>query len=87
MGLPVILGAQLNRDAVNGEPQLHQLRETGGLENDSDAVLMLHDVSSMEQPNLLNAYIRKNRDGETGKIELYFNRPHQRISAIAQIMA
>lgn len=84
MGLPVILGAQLNRDAASGEPQLHQLRETGGLENDSDAVLMLHDVSSMEQPNLLNAYIRKNRDGETGKIELYFNRPHQRISAIAK---
>lgn len=87
MGLPVILGAQLNRDAVNGEPQLHHLRESGGIENDSDCVLMLHDVSSMEQPNLLNAYIRKNRDGETGKIELYFNRPHQRISAIAQIMA
>jgi replicative DNA helicase len=87
MGMAVILGAQLNRDAASGEPQLHQLRETGGLENDSDAVLMLHDVSSMEQPNLLNAYIRKNRDGETGKIELYFNRPHQRISAIAQIMA
>ncbi len=85
MGMAVILGAQLNRDAASGEPQLHQLRETGGLENDSDAVLMLHDVSSMEQPNLLNAYIRKNRDGETGKIELYFNRPHQRISAIAQI--
>jgi replicative DNA helicase len=84
MGVPIILGAQLNRDAVNGEPQLHQLRETGGLENDSDAVLMLHDVSSMEQPNLLNAYIRKNRDGETGKIELYFNKPHQRISAIAK---
>ena len=87
MGLPVIIGAQLNRDAANGEPQLHQLRESGGLENDSDAVLMLHDMSSTETPNLLNIFIRKNRDGETGKIELYFNRPHQRISAIAQIMA
>ncbi len=82
MGLPIIIGAQLNRDAATGEPQLHQLRESGGLENDSDAVLMLHDVSSMEQPNVLNVYIRKNRDGETGKIELYFDKPHQRISAI-----
>lgn len=84
MGLPIIIGAQLNRDAANGEPQLHQLRETGGLENDSDAVVMLHDVSSMEQPNVLNAYVRKNRDGETGKVELYFDKPHQKISAIAR---
>ena len=82
MGLPVILGAQLNRDAVNGEPQLHHLRESGGIENDSDCVLMLHDISSIENPNLVNIFIRKNRDGETGKIEAYFDKSHQCIGAI-----
>jgi replicative DNA helicase len=37
----VILLAQLNREASNGTPQLHHLKSSGDIEQDSDVVLLL----------------------------------------------
>lgn len=70
LDVPVVVGSQLNRDAANVEPQLHHLRESGGIESDADAVVMLH-VSDEKQPSGVVAFIRKARDAATGRIDLY----------------
>jgi replicative DNA helicase len=37
--VPIIIAAQLNREATEGEPKLHHLRESGSLEQDADIVI------------------------------------------------
>lgn len=46
---PVILLSQLNRDAANAKPMLHNLRESGNIEQDADVVLLLHRMDSNER--------------------------------------
>lgn len=38
---PIIVGAQLNRQAADDMPSLHHLRESGAVEQDADVVLLL----------------------------------------------
>ncbi len=43
--LPVIVGSQLNRNAEkSGKPGLHDLRESGAIEQDADIVILLHKL-------------------------------------------
>lgn len=44
LGIPVIAACQLNRETERGnrKPQLHELRDSGSLEQDSDLVLFLY---------------------------------------------
>ena len=69
-GIPVVLLCQLNRmsDTDNRPPDLMDLRDSGSIEQDSDIVLML-DRKDKTIPNL-DMYVRKNRNGKTGKIGL-----------------
>ena len=70
--VPVLLLAQLNRDADGREPVLRDLRESGQLEQDADVVLFLHDD---DKAKATKATVAKNRDGETGSTWLRFDRP------------
>lgn len=69
-GIPIVLLCQLNRmsDTDNRPPDLMDLRDSGSIEQDSDIVLML-DRKDKTIPNL-DMYVRKNRNGKTGKIGL-----------------
>ncbi len=69
-GIPIVLLCQLNRmsDTDNRPPDLMDLRDSGSIEQDSDIVLML-DRKDKTVPNL-DMYVRKNRNGKTGKIGL-----------------
>ena len=40
--VPVLALCQLNRDADGAEPKLSNLRESGSVEQDADAVLFIH---------------------------------------------
>ena len=65
LGIPVILLAQLNREAAKDEvPQLYHLRDSGSIEQDADVVMMLQEVSgeSLDVPDI-RLYVRKNRNG------------------------
>jgi len=61
----VILASQLNRQAsANGEsPRLHHLKESGGIEEASDVVLLL---SKDEDEQIMAVDIAKNRSGTIG---------------------
>jgi replicative DNA helicase len=79
LDVPVIALSQLSRAAAqSGEkPKLHHLRDSGSIEQDADVVMFIHREDKMkddaEKTNIAEILIEKHRNGETGKIELYFN--------------
>jgi replicative DNA helicase len=74
----VIIGlSQLSRAAGDSglEPKLSTLRESGGIEQDADIVLMLwkdKEVSAPGAPRLIHGSVAKNRNGPTGVFTLLF---------------
>lgn len=80
LDVTVVSPVQLNRKSesrggdLKGVPQLHDLRESGNLEQDADVVMLLHRDPMSEKPEDTALRIAKNRKGETGSIPLKFNR-------------
>lgn len=80
MKCPVVLLAQLSRagrDRQDKRPLLTDLKESGDLEQDADAVLFLHregyyspDTADQTEAEVI---IAKNRDGYVGKIDFYWD--------------
>ncbi len=77
---PVIALSQLSRacdQRADKRPQLSDLRDSGSIEQDGDRILMLYReseyVEDCENPELTDVYIRKNRHGPRGHVELNFN--------------
>jgi replicative DNA helicase len=72
--VPVIICAQLNRQSEqrgDGMPRVSDLRESGALEQDADAVILLHRDPDPEKANgELNVLVGKNRHGPTGPLAL-----------------
>ncbi|TSC57554.1 MAG: Replicative DNA helicase [Candidatus Peregrinibacteria bacterium Greene0416_19] len=82
---PVLALSQLSR-AVESRPgnipQLSDLRESGSIEQDADVVLMLYREDFYEEdsdrPGMTDIYIRKHRNGPTGRVELLFKKEQMR---------
>lgn len=86
--IPVVLLCQLNR-AVEGrgdkQPQLHDLRESGGIEQDADVVMMpfrpayykplvFEDDNGMPMPDDAGVvFVRKQRDGALGSVKFRYS--------------
>lgn len=79
MGVPVLALSQLNRDGSKrtGEsklPQLSDLRDSGAIEADADAVLFIHreqgSNTDSRAPSEAEIIIAKQRSGPTGTIKL-----------------
>lgn len=80
LGVPIIACAQLNRAVENRpdkRPQLHDLRDSGEIEQDADIVMMLHREEVMndapEWQGVGELLVRKNRNGPTGDVRLSFD--------------
>lgn len=73
--IPIVLLCQLNRASAsdNRPPMMHDLRDSGAIEQDADIILMLE--RSAENENGVDMWVRKNRQGKAGdvKIELIAN--------------
>lgn len=66
--VPVVALSQLSRDSVRrGEPSLIDLRGSGALEQDADAVVFIHHEGSTSK-----LILAKNRNGPTGAVEVEF---------------
>lgn len=72
LGIPVVGAVQLSRNAAEGDPKLHDLQETGALEQDADVVILLHGDKQVK--SLVHASIAKHRGGPTGEVELVFRK-------------
>jgi replicative DNA helicase len=81
LDIVVICLAQVNRgamDRVNSTPGLHDLRDSGAIEQDADVVGFIHRPI-VANPNAGDAFARyallrvaKNRQGRTGDINLFY---------------
>lgn len=76
---PIIALSQLSRSVEQRSPPipiLSDLRESGSIEQDADAVLMLYreDAYNEDAPNagVTDVFVRKHRNGPTGRVGLYF---------------
>lgn len=73
LNIPIIVTSQLNRGIEfrqEKEPQLSDLRESGSIEQDCNAVAFLYRDSN--NPNLVNFAVKKNREGPLGRITFNF---------------
>ena len=78
-GLPIILGAQLNREAT-AKPRLENLKEAGNLEEDANTVISVYNDSREQEENSqgetykgvkkveLELKVLKNREGEVNQV-------------------
>lgn len=80
--VPIIALSQLSRDIEKRQtktPMLSDLRESGSIEQDADIVMFIHredyygtDNVEIENRGKAEVIIAKQRNGETGKVELLF---------------
>jgi len=77
--VPIIALSQLSRalmQRIDKKPQLSDLRDSGSIEQDADAVLMLHREDYYDPDTdkkwSTDICLRKNRNGAVGEVELYF---------------
>ena len=66
----VVVMSQLNREGAVGEPHLHELRDSGALEQDADLVLLMWRNDESDEPGMqsrrsrdINIRVAKNRNG------------------------
>lgn len=76
-GILVVALAQLNRNAAHASPSTADLKESGQLEQDADAILLLSGDEAKYQ-----AILAKNKEGRVGEIPLTFDKPRQRFLAV-----
>lgn len=81
LNVPVIVLAQLNRGAEqrdNGVPKVADLRDSGGVEQDADCVILLH--RDQETPWDVQMIVGKNRRGSTGSMTFNLEGYYSQIS-------
>ncbi len=90
LGIPIIILAQLNRrsEEAKAEPALHNLRESGAIEQDADVVLLLHradagkdqDGNEVQHGDIIpyKLIIAKQRNGPTDRLDIMFHAPYTR---------
>lgn len=79
---PVVASAQLSRAVEQRQdkrPQLADLRDSGTIEEDADVVMFIYRddyyyPDESERPNIAEINVAKNRNGNTGVVDLYWNR-------------
>ena len=73
--IPIILLSQLNRASEGREtrePSMSELRESGDIEQDASVIILLWNMSE-DDMSKKGCKVEKNRQGETGKMELRFD--------------
>lgn len=87
LGIAVVVLAQLNRQSEarsDKHPALSDLRESGAIEQDADAVLLLYrdgDATDDTARNTLEVGIAKNRGGSQGRVLLHWDAAHMRVTS------
>ena len=78
-GMVVMGAAQLSRNAAHTLPTNADLKESGQLEQDADAVLLLGNAEDGRSVCILS----KNKEGRVGEIPLAFDKERQRFLEVA----
>lgn len=97
--IPVIVCAQLSRGTEqkgkSHKPALADLRDSGSIEQDADIVLFLYregyydnekdTAEDRADPNKAECLVAKNRHGETGSVELYWDSRYTRYTGVQRV--
>lgn len=89
-GVPIVLLCQLNREVESrpgGKPRLSDLRDSGEIEQDADAVLMLHpdEFDPAARRQRVTVLVAKNRNGPRADVALDYARPFTRFEEPAPV--
>lgn len=80
--IPIICLTQLNRESEKDKdrpPRMSDLRESGAIEQDADKILLLWRMES-DDPYLVRGKLAKHRGGDTGEVELQFQKIYTKFS-------
>lgn len=75
--IPVLALSQFNRAADTDEPRMSNLRDSGSLEQDADAVLMMWRPNG-DRDNLVEVIVGKQRNGPIGRVHFAFRKEFMR---------
>lgn len=88
LDIPIILLSQLTRECErrsDKHPMLSDLKESGGIEENADVAMLLYRDEYYNEntikPNIIECDIAKQRNGRTGRIELYWESKYQRVTS------
>jgi len=91
LNVPVVAMSQLSRAVEHRpdkRPQLSDLRESGGIEQDADVVAFIYREDyyddKTDKKGITEILIRKHRNGPIGNIELFFNAEQMRFRDLAK---
>lgn len=91
LSVPIICLSQLSRaveSRPNKRPILSDLRDSGGIEQDGDKVIMLYrdEYYNLDSPErgICEVIIAKHRDGSTGTIKLLFDSQFTKFKSLAR---
>jgi len=80
LDVPVLVASQLSRAVENRQdqrPKLSDLRDSGSIEQDADIVMFIYRDEMVNKEsthkNIAEIDVRKNRNGPTAKIDLYWH--------------
>lgn len=82
LNVPVVAIAQLNRDKENKRPTASNLKESGQLEQDADAIMLLWRQNKEDEMRSgaelwgVTLIVEKCRDGKVGDIQMSFMAPY-----------
>lgn len=90
-GAHILSLSQITR-AGKDRPTMSDLKESGGLEQDSDYIMLLYreyvnDKSAQIKPEATTVTLDKNKFGRTGEIEMNFDGVHQRFTIADDVIA
>lgn len=84
--VPVVALAQLNRDVekrTTPKPGMADLRESGGIENDADNILLLWNDPAREGER--QVFLAKNRQGPVGDVSLSWSPHYARAGSLTRL--
>lgn len=85
--IPVLVLHQLNRESAKEkrEPKLHDLRESGSVEQDADVVILLHSLmEEADKCGEVMAIIAKHRGGPRGRVPLWYDKRYNTFDCVAK---
>lgn len=87
LDIPILMLSQMNRGIENrsGFPNMSDLRDSGSIEQDSDAVIFIHKMPTRDDNALkvpMKIVVAKNRHGPTGLIDIFFEKRFTRFMAL-----